>query len=65
MNFSDRVSLNIKNGHSAIDFIDINLDRDTELYLDPSLIEECNEPFHKECTAILNNFLKGSVCKQC
>lgn len=59
MNFSDRVSLNIKNGHSDIDFIDVDLDKDTKLYLDPSLIEECKESWHKECAAILNNFFKN------
>lgn len=39
---------NLPRGHSNFDFVDINTDYDTELFIDPCLIEIINTPFSYE-----------------
>jgi hypothetical protein len=53
--FSGHFGLNIS-GHVDIDFIDINLNTDTHLYLDPCLLEGSADIFSKDCTEIINSF---------
>ena len=58
MHFSNFFSLNI-NGHEDIDFVDVNLETDIRLFIDPCLIELADDSFSKECTAVINSFFKS------
>lgn len=48
---------NLPRGHSNFDFVDINTDYDTELFIDPCLIEIINTPFSYEAMYTLNDYL--------
>lgn len=48
---------NLPRGHSNFDFVDINTDYDTELFIDPCLIEIINTPFSYEAMYILTAFM--------
>ena len=47
---------NLPRGHSNFDFVDINTDYDTELFIDPCLIEIINTPFSYEAMYTLNDY---------
>lgn len=51
--------LNLKSGHNNIEFVDVDLELDTELYLDPSLIECSNDKWCIEANEILNNYFEN------
>ncbi|MBW6411326.1 hypothetical protein [Clostridium weizhouense] len=55
MHFSNFFNLNL-NGHEDIDFIDINLNTDIKLFIDPCIIENSNDSFSKECSYVINSF---------
>lgn len=40
--------LRIPKGHEDIDFVDITTDADTELFIDPCLIERGRDPLSRE-----------------
>ena len=51
--------LNLKSGHNNIEFVDVDLNLDTELYLDPALIECSNDQWCIEANEILNNYFEN------
>ncbi|EOU1218619.1 hypothetical protein ABE450_002567 [Clostridium perfringens] len=55
-NFSDEFNLRDISGHADLEFIDINLEKDTKLFLDPLLIESNGDEWCKESNMILNNY---------
>lgn len=57
-NISKKLGLNIS-GHQDIDFIDINLDQDTKLFLDPCLIECCEDDLSVQCNRTISDFFDG------
>lgn len=59
MHISKYFSLNIENGHKEIDFIDIHLNKDTKLFLDPLLIEGSEDEWCEDCNVIINSFFKN------
>lgn len=58
MNISHKFNLAIQ-GHQDIDFIDIDLSTDTELYLDPTLIDVLPTPWCKETKKIINDYFEN------
>ena len=52
---SKRLGLNVS-GHKDIDFVDINLDRDTRLFLDPCLIECGKDALSQACNATIADY---------
>ncbi|MEN6462677.1 MAG: hypothetical protein ABFC94_15075 [Syntrophomonas sp.] len=63
MNISEKFGLTIA-GHRDIDFVDINLDTDTELYIDPTLIDGLPTSWCLETKEILSDFF-DEVFKCC
>lgn len=59
LKFSDEFNLKSVNGHADLEFIDINLEKDTKLFLDPSLIESNDDEWCKEANIILNNYFNN------
>ena len=55
MYFSEKLGLAIA-GHRDIDFIDINLDTDTELYIDPTLVDGLPTRWCSEAKAVIADF---------
>ena len=55
MFFSQRTNLNI-DGHSSINFVDIRLDTDTKLFIDPSIIETNKDQLSQEADHIISSF---------
>lgn len=55
MNFTDKNSLNIAS-HSQISFLDIKIDDDTELFLDPYLIESRQDKWCTDSYELINDF---------
>lgn len=55
MNISEKFGLTSA-GHQDIDFVDINLDTDTKLYIDPTLIEGLPIPWCIETKKVLIDF---------
>ena len=55
MNFSSVHELGIS-GHRDIDFVDIRLETDTALYVDPERIALSNHPFASAATQCINDF---------
>ena len=55
---STKMGLNIS-GHKDIDFIDVNHKRDTKLFLDPCLIECCDDHFSVQCNHTIADFFDG------
>lgn len=43
-------------GHAGIDFVDITTERDTQLFLDPCLIERCCDPLSQDAAASISDF---------
>lgn len=62
-NFSDYFELDIK-GHRELEFIDVPIDTDVKLFLDPGLIEAGDDEFSKRCTAVIKSFFE-SVFQAC
>lgn len=52
---SDLWQLDI-NGHEDIDFIDICVDRDTPLFIDPCRIEVCIHPIAVQCRELMDSY---------
>ena len=48
--------LRIPKGHEDIDFVDITTDADTELFIDPCLIERGRDPLSREAAEIIVDF---------
>ena len=48
--------LRIPKGHEDIDFVDITTDADTELFIDPCLIERGRDPLSREAAEIIADF---------
>lgn len=57
MNISKKLGLNIS-GHKDIDFVDINLRRDTALFVDPCLIECCDDVLSQKCSVTIADYFK-------
>ena len=57
-NISKKLGLKIS-GHKDIDFIDVNHQRDTKLFLDPCLIECCDDDFSAQCNNTIADFFDG------
>ena len=55
MNFSKYFSINVS-GHKDIDFIDIPLDTDVALYIDPALLAAGKDPFSKSAWDAVKSF---------
>ncbi|MBO7196748.1 MAG: hypothetical protein J6V80_05435 [Clostridia bacterium] len=55
VNFSQKFGLNIS-GHHDIDFVDINIEGDSLLFIDPCLIECCNDDLSKTCSATISDY---------
>ena len=64
MNISENFGFTTK-GHKLFDFIDINLDTDTELYIDPTLIDRLPTSWCIETKKILQNYFDNvfECCK--
>lgn len=64
MNISEKFGFTTK-GHQFIDFIDINLDTDTELYIDPTLIDRLPTSWCIETKKILQDYFDNvfECCK--
>lgn len=56
-NISNACGLNIS-GHKDIDFVDVKLNKDTVLFIDPCLIECCDDAFSKACSATISDYFK-------
>lgn len=46
----------IEKGHTAIDFVDVDLNKDTKLYVDPTLIEYDESSIGRESHALINSY---------
>lgn len=57
MNFSKVLGLNIRS-HSEISFIDVVLNDDTKLFIDPCLLEIRNEPWYVDANNTICSFFK-------
>ncbi|MBQ6700712.1 MAG: hypothetical protein IJM98_08640 [Oscillospiraceae bacterium] len=55
MNFTNLMEMPVR-GHSEIDFVDIHVDGDNGLYIDPERIALSNHPFAKIATETLEDF---------
>lgn len=47
---------NLPAGHSNFEFIDVDTSYDTELFIDPCLIEASNDDFCKKCQKVINDY---------
>lgn len=56
-NISKKLGLNIA-GHKDIDFVDINLNHDTTLFIDPCLIECQDDDFSKKCSDTITDYFQ-------
>lgn len=56
MNFTELFGIDAKDGHAKLAFIDIDVENDTELFLEPTLIEALNGEWYKECAKLIDNF---------
>jgi len=63
MHFSQAYNLEIE-GHSDINFIDVNLLKDTKLYIDPYRIEHTNDTFALKANEIIKDYF-SCVFKCC
>lgn len=59
MIFSEYFDLKNVDGHSSIDFIDIDIVNDTKLFIDPSLIEGSNDIWCNEASILINSFFNN------
>ena len=57
MNISQKLGLKIS-GHKDIPFVDVNLYHDTGLFVDPCLIECCNDAFSQKCNIVISDYFK-------
>lgn len=57
LNFTDFFRIDAEDGHAKLDFIDIDVENDTELFLEPTLIEALDGEWYKECSNLIDNFL--------
>lgn len=64
-NFSSYFSLPVS-GHKDLEFVDINLQTDIELFIDPSLIQGTSAAWCQECNIILDSFFTQvfTCCKE-
>ncbi|MCI1952066.1 MAG: hypothetical protein LKJ50_03930 [Clostridiales bacterium] len=58
LNFSNYFNLSIS-GHKDIEFIDVPVDTDVRLFLDPGLIESGGDNFSKACTAVIKSYFNA------
>jgi hypothetical protein len=56
LNFTEFFGIDAKNGHADLDFVDIDIENDTALFIEPTLIESIDDDWYKECTTLINNF---------
>ncbi|QPW59057.1 hypothetical protein IRP63_14595 (plasmid) [Clostridium botulinum] len=56
MNFTDFFKIDFIDGHANLDFIDIDVKNDTELFIEPTLIEALEGKWYKECSNLIDNF---------
>lgn len=56
LNFTDFFRIDAEDGHAKLDFIDIDVENDTELFLEPTLIESLDGEWYKECSNLIDNF---------
>jgi len=54
MKFSEHYHLGLK--QNDLDFVDIFIEKDLKLFIDPWAIKECNNTFGSECKSYINNF---------
>ena len=62
-NFSTYFNLSI-HSHREIDFVDVPVDTDIELFLDPTLIEVRSDSFSQWCSVGIDSFF-GAVFQAC
>lgn len=55
MHISQKLGL-IISGHKDIDFVDVHLCHDTALFVDPCLIECCDDAFSQNCAATITDY---------
>ena len=63
INFSSEFNLNIS-GHRDIEFVDVPVDTDVRLFIDPGLIESGQDPFSRACAADMKAYF-DSVFECC
>ena len=56
MNFSKL--FDIPRGHEHLAFVDVDFDRDTRLFIDPTLIEYDPSPIGRECHALITSYFR-------
>lgn len=49
--------LGIPEGHTAIEFVDVTTDDDTELFIDPCLIEQSQDPLNQRAAMIIADYV--------
>lgn len=54
-NFSNSFGITIR-GHKDIEFVDIPVDTDVELFIDPNLIEASSDSFSAECSSLITSY---------
>ena len=56
MNFTEYFNIDVEDGHASLDFIDIDINDDTKLFLEPTLIECVDDEWYKICAEKINSF---------
>lgn len=57
LNISEKLGLKIS-GHKDIDFVDVNIHHDTKLFLDPCLVECCDDVFSQDCSRAISDYFE-------
>lgn len=61
MYFSDYINVG-KKGHSNYDFVDVCLDKDNQVFIDPALLEMAQDSWGKEANECLQSFFDEMFC---
>lgn len=56
LNFTDFFGLDGNNGHADLDYVDIDMEDDTALFIEPTLIECVNGKWYRECSDLIDDF---------
>lgn len=65
LNFSTHFHLNIR-GHRDIEFVDVPMDTDVKLFIDPGLVESGNDSFSRACATSMKTYFDNvfECCRQ-